>query len=471
MPRSRASFLSLARRIVASSLLGLFVVALAFPPGLDGALEIASKLQFGQALAALFSAGALYAVLVVTAHAVLTALFGRLFCSFMCPLGAALDLVQALRRKAAPARRPFRRLPPGLAAVPAVALALFWAGLTLPFGTLEPYSVLSSRSLVWGGPSLILLAVLASGWLFGRGFCARLCPVGLVLSLFARLSRRRLAISSGCLRCGRCARACPASCADPEMGALDYGSCVLCLECLAACPNGSLRYVGDAPAAEAGPVRRSFMRKAGLGALAGAALVTPDSLRAWALPDAPPPLLPPGALSLARLNAHCTLCHTCVRVCPNRALAPARGGGPQLLGKPVLDPFQGFCQYDCTDCCTACPAGALTDLDVGRKHVLRLGRARLDRLECVVVKNGTSCGACAELCPTGAVGMGPGPSGRDEPILEESLCIGCGACQHACPVRPDPPILVEGLAYQDALASRPRVSHEADLEMVEEFPF
>ncbi|MDR1040611.1 MAG: 4Fe-4S binding protein [Deltaproteobacteria bacterium] len=474
MKKKKATRLKLARRLVASLMLAFFVLAFTYPAELGGPLSFMAKLQFGQLTAALFSAGALYAVPLFVAYVTLTALFGRAFCSFVCPLGAALDLAGTLRMKARPRRYAFKPYSRWRAAVPLATLALFWAGVTLPFGTLEPYSVLASRSLLWEGPPLVLMAVLASGYFFGRGFCNSLCPTGFILSLFARISRRRFAMTEKCLGCGRCSRVCPASCADHEGRNVDFGRCVMCLECLAACPNGSLRYVREAPPAEAGPVRRGFLRKAGLGALAGAAFVTPDTLRGRMLPDFVPavqPVLPPGALSLAHLNAHCTLCHTCVRACPNHAIVPSPGGGPQLMAKPLVDAYTGFCQYDCVECARVCPAGALVDITVEQKHVMRIGEVHLDRLECIVVKNGTSCGACAELCPTGAVDMMPGPSGRVEPTLEPQLCIGCGACQNACPVRPVAPIWVTGFAYQDFMASPQRVSHEEDQELQEEFPF
>ncbi|MDR1039946.1 MAG: 4Fe-4S binding protein [Deltaproteobacteria bacterium] len=475
MEKKKASRLKLARRLVASVGLAFAVLAFAYPAELGGPFSYFAKLQFGQLTAALVSAGTLYAVPLLALYAVLTALFGRFFCSFICPLGAALDLAGALRMKARPKRFGYRPWSAWRAVVPALALVLFWAGLTLPFGLLEPYSVLASRSLFWGGPSLVLAAVLASGYFLGRGFCNSLCPTGFLLSLFARLSPRRLAITKKCLGCGRCGRVCPASCADPASRRLDFGRCILCLECLSVCPNGSLRYLKAPVALETGPARRGFLKRAGLGAAAGAAFVTPEALRLKVirtrLPDGQRPVLPPGSLSLARLNAHCTLCHNCVRVCPNQALVPCPDGIPGLVGKPFLDAYRGFCQYDCVECARVCPTGALVDLDVSRKHVLRLGLVHLHRLECIVVKNGTSCGACAELCPTGAVDMLPGPSGRVEPTLERHLCIGCGACQYACPVRPVSPIWVVGLPYQDFMASPPRVSHVADEVPAEEFPF
>jgi ferredoxin len=183
------------------------------------------------------------------------------------------------------------------------------------------------------------------------------------------------------------------------------------------------------------------------------------------------PVLPPGALSLAHLNANCTMCHTCVRACPNGALRPSGRRDPSLWRKPVLDASVGFCQYDCVECTLVCPTGALVNLSVDEKHVWRLASVRLNRPKCIIVRNGTSCGACAELCPTGAVYMDEGRvPGRPEPFLKEDLCIGCGACQKSCPVGPMPAIWISGLKYQDMWARRP-AKVETEDEVLEEFPF
>ncbi|MDR2612565.1 MAG: 4Fe-4S binding protein, partial [Deltaproteobacteria bacterium] len=238
----KASCLKIGRRIAASAVLAFFVLAFLNPAELAAPLAYAAKLQFGQLTAALVSAGALYAVPLFAAYAALTALFGRFFCACLCPLGAALDLAGALRAKARPKRYGYRPDAVWRKLVPAIALALFWAGATLPFGILEPYSVLASRSLLWGGPPLVLLAVLASGYFRGRAFCNSLCPAGLLLSLFARFSRGRLGLTARCNGCGRCSRACPASCIDHHSRFLDHRRCVLCLECLDACREGAIAY-------------------------------------------------------------------------------------------------------------------------------------------------------------------------------------------------------------------------------------
>jgi ferredoxin len=118
-----------------------------------------------------------------------------------------------------------------------------------------------------------------------------------------------------------------------------------------------------------------------------------------------------------------------------------------------------------------CPTRALLKITVDEKHVMRLAKVNFKRSLCIIVANGTSCGACAELCPTGAVYMDEGEKpNRPEPYLREELCIGCGACQKSCPVAPMPAIWISGLKYQDMLAKRLERDGSPDA-VIEDFPF
>jgi ferredoxin len=131
----------------------------------------------------------------------------------------------------------------------------------------------------------------------------------------------------------------------------------------------------------------------------------------------------------------------------------------------------GFCQYDCVECTRVCPTEALLKITVEEKHVMRLALVHFKRSKCVIITNGTSCGACAELCPTGAEYKADGERpDRPEPFLKEELCIGCGACQKSCPVGPMPAIWISGLKYQDMLAKR-LVKDDSPDAVLEDFPF
>jgi formate hydrogenlyase subunit 6/NADH:ubiquinone oxidoreductase subunit I len=256
---------------------------------------------------------------------------------------------------------------------------------------------------------------------------------------------------------------------DGQTQTLDPGRCLLCLDCLAVCPNGSLTW--GRIKANANARRRAFLGRLTFGVLAMGAYFTPDALRAKTLgPPSSIPILPPGALSLAHLNAHCSFCHSCVRLCPNQALVPSEHQHPALWNRPVIDAYQGFCQYDCVLCAGVCPTGALVPLSLETKRITRIGTALFERDECVIIRNGTSCGACAELCPTGAVSMVPTKAGRDEPVLQDNLCVGCGACQQACPVRPISAIRVTGLLVQQTADSPVKIK-TLDVTMTEDFPF
>jgi ferredoxin len=459
--------LTIVRRIIAWGLLPLVSLALAFPESWEPLLTRLPKLQFGQMAAGWFSAGTALAVPVLV-MGLLTIVLGRFFCGWLCPLGASMDLVRLLREKIRRGRLSYVPDRPWRSLIPILIWGAFWIGVSIPMGELEPYAVVAAAPTVW----LVVLAV--SAWR-GRAFCNSVCPTGWLLKLLSTKTLLALKIDpAGCRGCGACQRACPARCVDHERHLVDTGRCLLCLECAAVCRFRALSYGRpQAPAKEIGaadPRRRGFLRLAGAAALAGGSWLSGEEARLGVLgPPEATPILPPGAFSIAKLAAHCTSCHTCVRVCPNGALDSSHEGGAILLSKPVLDPYQGFCQYDCVLCGLVCPTGALTPLTPEVKRTSRIGLAALTLSECVVIKNGTSCGACAELCPTGAVSMREGPTGLLEPRLDPAYCIGCGACQNACPVRPISAITVTGLSIQQTAAT-PVVVEIPD-EVLEEFPF
>ena len=114
------------------------------------------------------------------------------------------------------------------------------------------------------------------------------------------------------------------------------------------------------------------------------------------------------------------------------------------LFKPRLDYTSSFCNFDCVRCGEVCPDGAIARLSPAEKQVVQIGVADFYRDRCVVVTNGTDCAACSEHCPTKAVSTEPYGNNLCLPVLDQTTCIGCGACEFACPVRPVKAILVTG---------------------------
>lgn len=91
--------------------------------------------------------------------------------------------------------------------------------------------------------TLILLVVLS--WRNGRTYCNTICPVGTILSFFARFSWLKIRFDEDkCKKCGKCSRNCKASCIDFKNMSVDYSRCVVCGDCLEQCKFDSLHYVG-----------------------------------------------------------------------------------------------------------------------------------------------------------------------------------------------------------------------------------
>jgi ferredoxin len=166
--------------------------------------------------------------------------------------------------------------------------------------------------------------------------------------------------------------------------------------------------------------------------------------------DHPEIVIPPGGRSTARFLAQCTACQLCVSACPSHVIEPAvLHYGLAGLMKPRLDFDKSFCNINCTVCTDVCPDGALTPLTLEAKQTTRIGLAYVAHPRCIIVKDGTACGACAEHCPTAALQMRKIPNYSDPvPVADPRYCIGCGACQYACPTLPKA-VVVSGAATHE----------------------
>lgn len=435
--------------------------------------------------------------LVVALLVVLTLVFGRLYCSVICPLGVMQDGFAALGRRSkrnryrfSPARNVLRYIMLG---VMVAALAL---GVGSIFALIAPYSAygrIASNLLqpvwMWGDNvlaswaeshgsyafysvdvwlksglslgiavvTLVVLAVLA--WRNGRTYCNTICPVGTILGFLSRYSLLKPVIdTSKCINCGKCARNCKSSCIDAKNHSIDYSRCVVCFDCIGNCSTGAISYRRRARVAEnvaenvEDKGRRAFLTVA---ATAGAAAVASAQVKVDGglaviedkkIPERETPLAPPGAVSHAHLVRHCTGCQLCVASCPNNVLRPS--GSPENFMMPEMSYERGYCRPECTRCGEVCPAGAIHRITRAEKSAISIGHAVWVRDNCIVIADGHKCGNCARHCPTGAISMVPmDADDRNSlkiPVVDTEKCIGCGACENLCPARPLSAIYVEG---------------------------
>lgn len=436
---------------------------------------------------------------------VLTLLFGRVYCSVICPLGVMQDIFAWFGKKT---RRNRYTYSPAKSWLRYGMLVLFVLSLALGSGILArlvaPYSAYgriagsllapvwhvannglaylaarvdsyafyetdvwlkSSLTLGVAVVTLVLLAVLA--WRGGRTYCNTICPVGTVLGFLARFSWFRPVIdTSKCVDCGLCSKNCKASCIDVSRHLVDHSRCVACMDCISKCKKGAIRYEGMAPwkrkPAVAEVARQqdapSSSRRAFL--LSGAAFVASGLVRAQKMkvdgglaiiedkvaPKRKTPIFPAGSLSAQHFTQHCTACQLCVSACPNGVLRPS--SDLSRLMQPEMSYERGYCRPECTRCSEVCPAGPIRPVTREEKSSIQIGHAVWRRKNCIPARDGQPCGNCARHCPTGAIQMvpmrGDGTGRLKIPVVDTERCIGCGACENLCPARPFSAIHVEG---------------------------
>ena len=470
-----------------------------------------AKIQFLPAVLALN-------VGVIVALVILTLVFGRIYCSVICPLGVLQDVLARFRRKKNKYgySREVRWLRYPVLVLFVIALV---AGIGSFFQLLAPYSsygriatmifqplwmmgnnvlgTIAERAdsyafytvdvwmkslpvLIIALVTLVVLFVLA--WRGGRTYCNTICPVGTILSFLARFSFLKIRFDEDkCKNCSMCSKNCKAACIDYKTHTVDYSRCVVCGNCIASCKFGALRYSKDQifskeirrkgesvkSSEERTPQlhnsldkessvdtsKRSFLLASAM--VAGAAMAQKKEklmdgglaeLEDKVAPERQTPLTPPGSLSFQHFAQHCTGCQLCVSECPNNVLRPSSDLMHLML--PEMSYERGYCRPECTRCSEVCPAGAIKLVDKPEKSSIQIGHAVWIKKNCVVLTDEVDCGNCARHCPSGAIEMVPLDPDNEEspmvPAINETACIGCGACEYVCPSRPFSAIYVEG---------------------------
>ena len=458
-----------------------------------------AKIQFLPAILAL-NAG------VVVLLIVLTLVFGRVYCSVICPLGVFQDIVSWMsgRRKKnkyrfswSPAKSWLRYGVLGLFVIALIAGAGSFAALLAPYssygriasnffapvyrwgnnllaylaGRIDSYAfygtdvwLKSLPTFIIAGVTLVVLVVLA--WRNGRTYCNTICPVGTILGFISRFSLLHPVLdTSKCRNCGLCSRQCKAACIDYRNHSIDYSRCVACMDCIDTCRHDALhlqwrwkktaagREVRPEDQKQADTSRRTFLS-------VSAALAATTALNAQEkkvdgglaviedkkIPVRATPIIPPGAWNARSFSRHCTACQLCVSTCPNNVLRPS--SDLSRLMQPEMSYERGYCRPECTRCGEVCPAGAIRPLSVAEKSSTRIGHAVWIRKNCIPLTDGVECGNCARHCPSGAIMMVSSDSSNPDsvriPVINAERCIGCGACENLCPARPFSAIYVEG---------------------------
>ncbi|MGC8822972.1 MAG: 4Fe-4S dicluster domain-containing protein [Bacteroidales bacterium] len=454
---------------------------------------------------------------------VLTLLMGRVYCSTICPLGVLQDVISRIgqkfrKRKIYRYSKPNNYLRYGLLAATSISLL---SGSILALVLLDPYSLFGKIATGIFRPAFVIIndslskvfentqilippigwknfSLLALGWsvamfvgiiLFsyrrGRLYCNTICPVGTLLGLISRLSIFKIRLlPANCTRCGKCSTVCKSECIDIRQQKIDFDRCVACFNCLSVCKENALtirvvlgnRHIGAPIVDSTDSSRRLFLEFMAAGIVGSGIVATlkaqsHESTYKNSIPvRRKHTVTPPGSISVEHFMAHCTACQLCVSQCPTHVLKPSFSEyGLSGFLMPHMSYDESFCNYECTVCTHVCPTGALLPLTNDQKKTLQIGKVVFIKENCIVYTSETSCGACAEHCPTAAVHMVPYKGFLHIPETNQSICIGCGACEYACPALPNKAIYVEGNPVH-LQAQKPK-EQKQDTVSPTDFPF
>ena len=417
---------------------------------------------------ALAGAGAALAI-----WAAVTLIFGRIYCSSVCPMGTLQDIFARLPRltKSARRRHKYRHTQ--------AANKFRYAFLTLVAGTavvgssllvtlFDPYSAYGRiASEIWaplaeivGGQEVLvasrnafaiamvtLVAVAACAAWKGRIICNTICPVGSILSLLSRWPLFHFDINTDvCVNCHRCEHSCKAGCIDVSTHTIDSSRCVVCFDCIDACHDKAISYttsrhrlsmpmmqrITPTPTPCSAPEKGASALKAGktdtadkaVKAIADTAVkIDRRQFLATGLILAATPMM-----EAARRRSRLGLGRR-----KHDTGAPLEGLEP--VAPPGRRSLRDYLQR-CTGCglCVAnCPSKVLrpSTSEFGLSHILK------PVMDYQAAYCSYSCTRCTDVCPTEALQQLTVEEKHTfilgKAIVNANNCIGCGHCVPRCP--------------------------------------
>ena len=430
----------------------------------------------------------------------LTIFFGRFFCSWICPMGTTLDLIGRVI-KSPPEERSvkWQKLRPLKFAIliGSIILAVFsvhiWGyfdplslfnrALTVvlyPFSTLitetslleisnisfledpayavydwfkeviMPENQAHSQQLFW--IALLFFGILALEKVTSRFWCRYLCPAGALLGFLSQYRFYERIVGESCPVCNLCQTGCKMN-AIPEGKVEETNKieCIECFNCGEKCPPKvnaiTYRWRWKPYHSKVDYARRQFLQtSAGSVAALGLLSIGLNNKEAQGRI-----IRPPGSVTEEDFLDRCIRCLECVRICQSNGhcLQPDSIHTNVLqLWAPAAVMREGYCEFNCNLCGEVCPTDAILSLPLEEKQKTPIGFAYFDKNLCIPYARHEDCLVCEEHCPTPDKAIKfelkevVKPDGTVRtvkyPYVVRDLCIGCGVCEHKCPL-PGPP--------------------------------
>ena len=329
-----------------------------------------------------------------------------------------------------------------------------------------------AQGLVFG---VIFVVVMAASLRVTRFWCRAICPLGALLGAASRWSILGLHKDADtCNNCNRCLMNCQGG--DDPIGGTPWhkSECLMCMNCVDSCPHHSLQFKffrNEAEVASPDLGRRRTLTGVAAGAVAVPLMRANTGLgksRHERL------LRPPGSVDEPDFLSRCIRCGECMKVCPNTSIHPTlEQAGIEGLWTPTLVPRIGYCEPSCVLCSEVCPTGAIWQITPKEKgwvvgtaqaQPIRIGTAFYDRSRCLPWAMATECIVCEEWCPVSpkaiyvqeaqVIDSGGVTKTLKQPRIDPSRCVGCGACEFACPLQERPAVYVTSIGESRSPSSQ-----------------
>ncbi len=197
------------------------------------------------------------AMFLLLAFLIISVVFRKSFCSWLCPVGTLSEALWKFGRKLLHRNWtlprwvdiPLRGLKYFLFgfflyAVAGMSVETIQAFFSGPYGLVADVKMLNFFRFLSQTAAITLAALAVLSIFFQNFWCRYLCPYGALMGLASLLSPAKIMREPDrCIDCAKCAKACPALLQVDKLLTVRSAECTSCFECVAVCPaQGALEF-------------------------------------------------------------------------------------------------------------------------------------------------------------------------------------------------------------------------------------